>query len=124
MMLLKDYYQIEQEFINEAMLGILNWCKTRKVNTTAYHPQTNGLVERLNKTLANILSKISKDNSNEWSAYLSFATYAYDVNKQETIQHSPFMVIYDHETRLPGDPDSSALNTTTVGTTEYMTDTL
>ena len=34
----------------------------KKVNSTAYHPQTNGLVERFNRTLLDMVSKTAKQN--------------------------------------------------------------
>ena len=37
-------------------------CNYKKVNTSGYHPQTDDLVERLNSTLINMLSKCAEKN--------------------------------------------------------------
>ena len=44
---------------------MLNIDKTR---TTAFHPQSDGLVERFNRTLENMLSLYVADNQKDWDA--------------------------------------------------------
>ena len=50
----------------ETLLGF------RKVNTTAYHPQTDGLVERYNRTLTAMLAKTVEKRGTEWDARLPY----------------------------------------------------
>ena len=38
----------------------------KRTNTTAYHPQTDGLVKRFNKTLLDMLSKKTKASGKDW----------------------------------------------------------
>ena len=42
--------------MSDSVKDICAYLKTSKVNTTAYHPQTNGLTERFNATLCQIIS--------------------------------------------------------------------
>ena len=53
------------------MLGI------RKLNTTSYHPQCDGMVERFNRTLKTILRKHAGTFGNQWDRYLSGVLWAY-----------------------------------------------
>ncbi|GBN06011.1 hypothetical protein AVEN_84359-1 [Araneus ventricosus] len=53
-------------------------CQTSHLLTTAYHPQTNGLTERFNKTLANMLSMYVDVEQRNWDTILPFVTFAYD----------------------------------------------
>ena len=39
---------------------------TKKVNTSSYHPQTDGLVERFNKTLTSMLAKTVEKDERNW----------------------------------------------------------
>ena len=45
---------------------------TQKLNTTAYHPQTDGLVERFNRTLINMLSKVVGKHGRNWDEQLPY----------------------------------------------------
>jgi len=38
----------------------------RKINTSAYHPQTDGLVERFNRTLTDMLAKTVDHCGTDW----------------------------------------------------------
>ena len=44
-------------FLSYLMTEICKLLGTNKINTTAYHPQTNGLTEQFNQTLTNMLAK-------------------------------------------------------------------
>ena len=37
---------------------------------TAYHPQANGQVERFNRTLEAILSKVVSENQKDWDSHI------------------------------------------------------
>ncbi|KII68883.1 Pol polyprotein [Thelohanellus kitauei] len=77
-------------------LGI---CKT---NTTPYHPQSDGMVERLNRTLKCSISKLVKEND-EWDKVLQIATFSYNVSKHESTGLSPFEIMYKRLPYLPID---------------------
>ena len=66
-------------------------------STSSYHPQTNGLTERLNKTLADMLSMYVDVDQRNWDAILPFITFAYNTSKQESTKFSPFFLIHGRE---------------------------
>ena len=69
--------------------------------TTAYHPQCNGLTERFNKTLADMLAVFTSTSQKDWCQYLTHVTFAYNTARQDTTQFSPFMLVYAREAVLP-----------------------
>lgn len=73
--------------------------------TTPYNPQSNGLIERFNRTLGQILQRRSYEEKLDWDAYLPATLFAYRSIKQATTKHSPFFLIYGYEPRTPFDLD-------------------
>ena len=47
-----------QNFLSKVVRGTCKYLSIKKLNTTSFHPQTNGLVDRLNKTLVEMLSML------------------------------------------------------------------
>ena len=72
-----------------------------KINTTAYHPQTDGLVERYNRTLTSMLAKTVSKSGPEWEEQLSYALFTYPASQQASTQKSPFYLFYGRDPRLP-----------------------
>ncbi|GFY44268.1 transposon Ty3-I Gag-Pol polyprotein [Trichonephila inaurata madagascariensis] len=54
--------------------------------TTAYHPQTNGLTERFNKTLADMLAMYVDVEQKTWDRILPSVTFAYNTARQDTTE--------------------------------------
>lgn len=73
--------------------------------TTPYNPQSNGLIERFNRTLGQILQRRSPEEKQDWHLYLPAALFAYRSIKQESTKQSPFFLMYGYEPRTPFDND-------------------
>ena len=61
-----------------------------RTQTTAYHPQGNGQVERFNHTLEAMLSKLVKENQKDWDQYIPKALLAYRTALHESTGYSPY----------------------------------
>ena len=61
----------------------------KKIRTTPYHPQTDGVVERFNGTLKSILRKFVSRSQKDWDEYLPYLLFAYREVPQETTGFSP-----------------------------------
>ena len=71
----------------------------QKLNTSGYHPQTNGLCERFNSTLIQMLAKTVERFGLD--GHLSYVLYAYRVSVQESTRESPFFLLYGRDPMLP-----------------------
>ncbi|UYV73007.1 hypothetical protein LAZ67_10001499 [Cordylochernes scorpioides] len=75
----------------------MKMCKVKHCFTTSYHPQTNGLTERLNRTLINMISMYVNTDQKNWDEILPFITHAYNTTIQETTGYSPFFLLFGRE---------------------------
>ena len=73
-----------------------------KTRTTPYHPQSDGLVERFNRTLEKILAAVVQDHA-DWDLYLQRALFAYRTSVNDTTAFTPFRLMYGREAALPVD---------------------
>ncbi|GFV35107.1 retrovirus-related Pol polyprotein from transposon 412 [Trichonephila clavipes] len=71
-------------FRSRLVSSLVDLCNIDHRFTTAYHPQTNGLTERFNKTLVDMLSMYVDVEQKNWDEILPFVTFAYNTAKQET----------------------------------------
>ena len=81
-------------------------CKTlgiAKTRTTPYHPQCDGQVERMNRTIVELL-KLNVDKPTEnWDLELGLTLIAYRSAVQSSTGYTPFFLLYGREMRLPLD---------------------
>lgn len=90
-------------FLSKVMYEVYSLLDIHKLNTTAYHPETNGQTERFNHTLLTTLSMYCAFDQKDWDQFISFAVFAYNTAYNETIQEMPFYVVYGREPRMPMD---------------------
>ena len=60
----------------------------------AYHPQTNGQTERVNRVLEDLLRLCVLDFGGTWEDHLPLVEFAYDNSYQATISMAPFEALY------------------------------
>ena len=60
-----------------------------KRRSSVYHPQSNGLVERWNKTIVNMLKVACALDQKDWHLHLAKAMFAYNSSIHETTKFSP-----------------------------------
>ena len=80
---------------------------TKQAMSTAYHPQTNGQTERMNRILEDVLRHFVAPNQADWDSYLFHAEVAVNNAVQESTGASPFYLNYGHH---PWTPLSTSLN--------------
>ncbi|CAC5405631.1 unnamed protein product [Mytilus coruscus] len=89
-----------ESLLFQEMCRILN---IKKKRTTPYHPKSDGMVERLNKTLATMLSSFVEQNQRNWDEYIPFVMMAYRASEHETTGQTPNSLMLGRELSTPLD---------------------
>ena len=85
----------EREFFNEVRKVLHNMIGTEQRITSAYHPQSNGLCERQNRTIKDSLVKVFDGNPCDWPNIIEGVLFAHRVSKHTSIKFSPFFLMYN-----------------------------
>ena len=79
------------------LCGIAGVLKTR---TTPYHPMGNGMVERFNQTLLNMMGTLNEKQKGDWKSFVPSLTHAYNAAVHESTGFSPFYLMFGRHPRL------------------------
>ncbi|GFW59518.1 retrovirus-related Pol polyprotein from transposon 412 [Trichonephila clavipes] len=74
-----------------------------KTRTTVLHPQSDGMVERFNRTILNSLSLLVSSNQQDWDKKMPFFLLAYRSAVHKTTGYSPSQMLFGRDLRLPAD---------------------
>ena len=75
-------------------------CGAHKTRTTPYHPESDGLVERLNRTLLMMLVMFTEKKKNDWDDLLPAVMMAYRSSVHESMDFSPYRLMFGEECTL------------------------
>ena len=88
-------------FVGDLTKELMKRSHIAQAHSTTYHPQTNGLVERQNRTLVNMLRVYCSRYMTDWDKYLPQVVGAYNSTKHSTTGISPFMMLTGKERAMP-----------------------
>jgi len=83
-----------REFVNQVNHHFLRLTGTQHKISCAYHPRTNGLIERFNQTLQRSLVKLVGEDQTTWDDHLDAVLFAYRTARQKSTKMSPFELMY------------------------------
>ncbi|KAK7919250.1 hypothetical protein WMY93_010534 [Mugilogobius chulae] len=75
----------------------------QKTRTTPLHPQSDGLVERFNRTLAKQLAIVTAEHQRDWDMHLPLVLLAYRSSVQESTSCTPALLMLGRELRTPAE---------------------
>ena len=88
------------EFRSELMNHICKRMGIDKMQTAAYHPSSNGLVERINAQVGNTLRCIVQENPRDWDSFLPHVQFALNSAHHGGIGDSPYFILYGRDPTL------------------------
>ncbi|XP_061180784.1 uncharacterized protein LOC133189428 [Saccostrea echinata] len=89
------------QFTSEVMKEVSRLLSLKRLTTTPYHPMCNGLVEKFNGTLKQMLKRMCAERPKDWDKYLNALLFAYREIPQESLGFSPFELLYGRSVRGP-----------------------
>ncbi|KAJ8380338.1 hypothetical protein SKAU_G00011160 [Synaphobranchus kaupii] len=92
-----------RNFESQLMAEVCKRLGVTKTRTTPLHPQSDGLVERFNRTLATQLAILASQHQRDWDRHLPLVLWAYRSAVQESSQLTPAALMFGRELRTPVD---------------------
>ena len=99
-----------KDFCNEISEALDKITGVKHNITSAYHPQSNGLVQRMNRTLKGILIK-SLGEDGDWVKDLQPVLFSYRTSKHSSTRKTPYEVLFHKKAILPIDVKEDISNT-------------
>ena len=90
-----------REFEGKLISSLCQLLGIEKTRTTPWHPSSNGLVERFNRTLGEMLRQVTSKHQKDWDQKLAVLTMAYRATVHESTGQTPNMMMLGRELPMP-----------------------
>ena len=92
-----------KEFCNRLHTRLQQLAGVKASRTTPYHPQANGQVERVNRTVINMLKTLGEKEKQNWKAFLPKLAFAINTTVNKSTTFSPYFLMFGRSPILPID---------------------
>ena len=90
------------EFCGKVIAVMCSLLGIEKIQTTPYHPQTNGSAERVHQTLQCMIGKLDPQKRKKWPAHIGSIIIAYN-STRSLVTRSPYYLMFGRSPQLPID---------------------
>ena len=97
-------------FMSDVFKRICKLFKISKISTTAYHPESNGALERSHKSLLNYIKSYIKPRDNNWDELISYACFSYNTTPHTVTKLSPYEILFGRTCNIPGELQKQQVN--------------
>jgi hypothetical protein len=88
-------------FTSAFMKEVCKLLKIQKLQTSSYNVQANGICERMQKLLIDMISHFVNKDARNWDKYVPYAVMAYRATPHCSVKYSLYYLVYGRELRLP-----------------------
>jgi len=93
------------EMRNTLMTEMCKILNVNKFEISPFHPSSNGQVERVNRTIGDLLAIFINERQNDWDTLLPLLLFAYRNTEHSATGLTPFFSLYHRKVRGPFDLD-------------------
>uniref|UniRef100_A0A8C1VW95 Gypsy retrotransposon integrase-like protein 1 n=1 Tax=Cyprinus carpio TaxID=7962 RepID=A0A8C1VW95_CYPCA len=86
-------------FMSRVMADLCKLMQIKQLHTTVYHPQTDGLVERFNQTLKQMLHRVAAEDKRDWDKMLPYVLFGIREVPQASTGVTPFELLFGRQPR-------------------------
>jgi hypothetical protein len=91
----------DSKFTSNFWKGLFEGFETNLNFIIAYHPESDGQAERVNRVIEDMLGMYVMDKPSKWKDYLHLVEFAYNNGYQESLNMSPFQKLYVRKWNTP-----------------------
>ena len=88
-------------FMAHAFQQVMNQLGIKQYKSSAYHPESQGALERFHQTLKTMIKMYCIENSKDWDEGVHLLLFAVRESVQESLGFSPFELVFGHAVRGP-----------------------
>ncbi|KAL0149631.1 hypothetical protein M9458_055158 [Cirrhinus mrigala] len=86
-------------FMSRLMADLCRLLRVKQLRTTVYHPQTDGLVERFNQTLKQMLRRVAAEDRRDWDLMIPYVLFGIREVPQASTGFTPFELLFGRQPR-------------------------
>jgi hypothetical protein len=75
--------------------------KIKKLQTTPFHPESNGSLERRHRLLKEYLHHYIREDQSNWDGWVPYAVYVYNTSTHVATGYTAFELVYGFKAELP-----------------------
>jgi transcription antitermination factor NusG len=91
----------DARFLSSFWTHLFRLLDVKLMKSSAYHPQTDGQTERMNKTLIQMLRSCIQQYKEQWDVLLPMMQFAYNNSMQDSTGYKPFFLVYGRIPHIP-----------------------
>jgi hypothetical protein len=88
-------------FLSEIFKNTCKMLKIEKLQTTAFHPESNGSLERSHRVLKEYLRHYIAEDQSNWDAWIPYAIHMYNTSNHSATGYTPFELIFGFKASMP-----------------------
>jgi transposase InsO family protein len=88
-------------FLSELFQNTCKLLRIKKIHTTAFHPESNGGLERGHRVLVEYLRHYVTEDQRDWNDWIPYATHVYNITTHLATGYAPFELLFGYAARVP-----------------------